>query len=128
MREPYWINEKIAMAIHDDQITQHGGSPGIRNDNFLLASLARPQHLLNYGEPSIFELAAAYGYALTKNHPFIDGNKRTAFAVMATFLELNGYSLEVANQEVVMMMEGVAIDRESQDSLAMWLEENCVSH
>ncbi|MGC1246002.1 MAG: hypothetical protein WA865_07300, partial [Spirulinaceae cyanobacterium] len=61
MSEPYWINEKIAMAIHGDQITQHGGSPGIRDDNLLLASLARPQHLLSYGEPSLFELAAAYG-------------------------------------------------------------------
>ena len=75
MREPYWINEKIARAIHGDQIAQHGGSQGIRDDNLLSASLARPQHLFSYGKPSVFKLAAAYGYALAKNHPFIDGIK-----------------------------------------------------
>ncbi len=126
MNEPFWISENIAKVIHADQIAQHGGSPGIRDENLLSASLARPQHLFAYGEPTLFDLAAAYGYGLAKNHPFIDGNKRVAFAVMATFLEVNGYSLDVPEMDVVVMMERLATDEESQDSLAKWLEENSV--
>lgn len=126
MSEPFWISENIARAIHADQIAQHGGSPGIRDENLLSASLARPRHLFAYGEPTLFDLAAAYGYGLAKNHPFIDGNKRVAFAVMATFLELNGYSLNVPEMEVVVMMERLATDQENQDSFAKWLEENSV--
>lgn len=126
MSELFWMVEEIATMIHADQIVQHGGSPGIRDENLLSASLARPRHLFAYGEPTLFELAAAYGYGLTKNHPFIDGNKRTAFAVMATFLEVNGYSLEVPEMEVVGIMERLASDGETQDTLAKWLEENSV--
>ncbi len=118
--------EDIAKAIHADQISQHGGGSGIRDENLLSASLARPRHLFAYGEPTLFDLAAAYGYGLAKNHPFIDGNKRAAFAVMATFLELNGYSLDVPEMDVVAVMEGLATDQENQDSLAKWLEENSV--
>ena len=126
MSEPFWMAEEIATMIHADQIVQHGGSPGIRDENLLSASIARPRHLFAYGEPTLFDLAAAYGYGLTNNHPFIDGNKRTAFAVMATFLEVNGYSLEVPEMEVVGIMERLASDGETQDTLAKWLEENSV--
>lgn len=126
MSEPIWIREEVAQMIHDDQIAQHGGSFGVRDENLLSASLARPRHLFSYGEPTLFELAAAYGYGLAKNHPFIDGNKRTAFAVMATFLEVNGYSLDVPEPEVVTMMERLATDRETQESIAQWLERNSV--
>jgi death-on-curing protein len=124
--EPFWISEDVERAIHADQIAQHGGSLGIRDENLLSASLARPRHLFAYGEPTLFDLAAAYGYGLAKNHPFIDGNKRTAFAVMATFLEVNGYSLDVPEMDVVVMMERLATDEENQDSLAKWPEENSV--
>ena len=78
MKEPIWVAERIVLAIHEDQLAQHGGSSGIRDENLLGASLARPKHLFTYGEPSIFDLAAAYSYGLANNHPFIDGNKRTA--------------------------------------------------
>jgi len=124
--EPIWISENIAKSIHADQITQHGGSLGIREENLLSASLARPRHLFTYSEPTLFDLAAAYGYALAKNHPFIDGNKRTAFMVMYTFLGLNGYFLEVPEMEVVAMMQELATDKENQDSLAKWLENNSI--
>ncbi|MDY6805670.1 MAG: type II toxin-antitoxin system death-on-curing family toxin [Cyanobacteriota bacterium] len=126
MSEPIWISETIALAIHENQIAEHGGRAGLRDENLLSASLARARHLYFYGEPTIFELAAAYGYGLAKNHPFVDGNKRTAFVVLAAFLEVNGYSLEVPEMEVVGMMEGLSADRESQDSLARWLEANSV--
>ncbi|MFM6395923.1 type II toxin-antitoxin system death-on-curing family toxin, partial [Planktothrix sp.] len=86
MNEPLWISEAIIRVIHQDQIQQHGGSLGLRDENLLSASLARPRHLFSYGQPDLFDLAAAYGYGLAKNHPFIDGNKRTAFMAMYVFL------------------------------------------
>jgi len=126
------LNERTVLdirrnsRIHADQIAQHGGSPGIRDENLISGSLAKPRHLFVYGEPTLFDLAAAYGYGLAKNHPFIDKNKRTAFMVMYTFLGVNGYSLEVPEMEVVAIMERLASDGETQDSLAKWLEENSV--
>jgi death-on-curing protein len=126
VNEPLWISEAIVRVIHQDQIQQHGGSLGLRDENLLSASLARPRHLFAYGQPDLFDLAAAYGYGLAKNHPFIDGNKRTAFAVMATFLLVNGYLLEVPEIEVVQIMEGLATDQETQETLAQWLRKNSV--
>lgn len=127
MNEPLWISEAIVRVIHQDQIQQHGGSLGVRDENLLSASLARPRHLFAYGQPDLFDLAAAYGYGLAKNHPFIDGNKRTAFMVMYVFLGLNGYLLEVPEIEVVQIMEGLATDKETQESLAQWLRKNSVN-
>lgn len=124
MDEPIWIAEKIVLAIHEDQLAQHGGSSGVRDENLLGASLARPKHLFTYGEPTIFDLAAAYGYALANNHLFIDGNKRTAFMVMYTFLGLNNYWLEVDEMEVVLKMEGLTMNTETQESIALYLKEN----
>jgi death-on-curing protein len=124
MQEPVWISEKIVLAIHDDQLAQHGGSTGVRDENLLGASFARPKHLLTYGEPSIFDLAAAYGYGLAKNHPFVDGNKRTAFMVMYTFVELNNYWLDVLEPEVVLKMENLSVNEENQELIAQWLEAN----
>ena len=127
MQEPIWIIEKIALAIHEDQLAQHGGIPGIRDENLLGASLARPKHLFAYSNPTIFDLAAVYGYGLAKNHPFVDGNKRTAFMAMYTFLGLNNYWLEVAEMEVVVKMESLAMGTETQDSIALWLSNNSVN-
>ncbi|MBG0749023.1 MAG: type II toxin-antitoxin system death-on-curing family toxin [Planktothrix agardhii KL2] len=126
MNEPLWISEAIVRVIHQDQIQQHGGSLGLRDENLLSASLARPRHLFAYGQPDLFDLAAAYGYGLAKNHPFIDGNKRTAFMVMYVFLGLNQYLIEVPEIEVVQIMEGLATDQETQETLAQWLRKNSV--
>ena len=124
MKEPIWVAERIVLAIHEDQLAQHGGSSGIRDENLLGASLARPKHLFAYGDPTIFDLAAAYGYGLANNHPFVDGNKRTAFMVMYTFLGLNNYWLNVDELEVVVKMEGLTMNKETQESIALWLKEH----
>ncbi|WP_414552904.1 type II toxin-antitoxin system death-on-curing family toxin [Anabaena sp. CCY 0017] len=130
MNQIFWLDEAIVRAMHEDQLAQHGGLSGVRDNNLFLASLDRPQNLLAYGEPTptIFDLAAAYGYGLAKNHAFIDGNKRVAFVVMATFLELNGYSLNVPEAEVVLIMERLANSEETQETLSAWLQENSIEH
>ena len=130
MKEVFWLDETIVRAMHEDQLAQHGGLAGIRDNNLFLASLDRPKNLLAYGEPTptILDLAAAYGYGFAKNHAFVDGNKRVAFVTMATFLELNGYSLNIPETEVVLMMERLATGKETQESIAEWLQENCVQH
>jgi death on curing protein len=128
--EPFWLNEAIVKAMHEDQLAQHGGLCGIRDNNLFLASLDRPKNLLAYGDPTptIFDLAAAYGYAFVKNHAFIDGNKRVAFVSMATFIELNGYSLDILETEVVLMIERLATGKETQESIAEWLKKNSIPH
>ncbi|MGB3205874.1 MAG: type II toxin-antitoxin system death-on-curing family toxin [Crinalium sp.] len=127
MKQPIWLSEQIVKAIQIDQLTQHGGMEGIRDENLLSASLARPIHFFNYANPCLFELAAAYGFGITKNHPFVDGNKRTAFMVMYVFLGLNNYKLEMPDSEVILMMERLASGEESQESLASWLENYAIS-
>ncbi|MBC6430047.1 type II toxin-antitoxin system death-on-curing family toxin [Nostoc sp. HG1] len=128
MNDIFWLSEAVIKAMHEEQLAEHGGLPGIRDRNLLLASLDRPKNLFAYGETTstIFELAAAYAYAFAKNHAFIDGNKRVAFVSMATFLILNGYSLEVPEKEVVLMIKRLSTDQETQDSIADWIQENCI--
>ncbi|WP_373541157.1 type II toxin-antitoxin system death-on-curing family toxin [Chamaesiphon sp.] len=121
--EPTWISERLARTIHDSQISENGGSHGIRDENLFLASLDRPRNLLAYGDaPSLFDLAAAYGYGIAKNHPFIDGNKRTGFVLMAVFLELNGYAVDAPQDEVVATIVRLATDLEDQASISLWLQ------
>lgn len=111
MNDIFWLSEEVILAMHEEQLAEHGGLPGIRDTYLLSASLARPLNLYVYGEPTptIFELAAAYAFTFAKNHVFIDGNKRLAFLSMATFLILNGYSLIVPEDEVVLMIRRLSI-------------------
>ncbi|MBD2079495.1 type II toxin-antitoxin system death-on-curing family toxin [Leptolyngbya sp. FACHB-17] len=127
-QEPIWISESFVRRIQLDQLDRYGGRPGMRDESLLSASLARPRNLFIYGEsPTIFDLAA-YAYGLAKNHPFVDGNKRVAFVVMAVFLELNGYSLDAPEAEVVQVMLRLASGEETQESIAQWLESRSVQN
>nr|WP_199302742.1 type II toxin-antitoxin system death-on-curing family toxin [Oscillatoria sp. FACHB-1406] len=119
------MTEPIVLAIHEALISQYGGLSGLRDSGMLSASLARPRHRFAYEpEVSLPALAAAYGFALCNNHPFIDGNKRTAFMAMYVFLGLNGYGLTVPEPEVVLMMEGLASAEIDEKALAAWLTQS----
>ena len=96
-----WIELNRVLAIHDEQIAEHGGPSGVGDIGLLESALARPQHLAHYGKPDIADLAACYAAGIAKNHAFNDGNKRTAAVVMELFLAKNGYSLNASDQGIV---------------------------
>ncbi len=116
-----WITRDIAMAAHTQSLSDHGGSPGVRDEGLLESALARPQNLATYGEPTLYELASALAYGLAKNHPFIDGNKRTAFLCAYTFLGLNGAELDADEAEAAAIMVDLAAGKVSEEEFARWL-------
>lgn len=116
-----WVAAEVVEAIHDVQLTEHGGPGGVRDAGLLESALARPVDLGARGEPDIADLAAAYACGTARNHPFLDGNKRTAFVVMALFLEVNGRSFEANDAESVVVMLGVADGTIDETMLAAWL-------
>jgi death on curing protein len=117
-----WVVEGVALAIHEAQLAEHGGMPGLRDQGLFLSAMARPQNLAAYGEnPDAADLAAAYAFGLARNHPFLDGNKRTAFVVMELFLNLHGWILDADDVECISTMESVAPGTLSESSLAVWL-------
>ncbi len=126
MNTPYiWILESIVHAIHDEQIAEHGGLPGMRDVSLLQSALARPQNLCNYKKkPDIADLAASYGYGIASNHPFNDGNKRTAFVVTELFLALNGFKLVADDASCVLTMLDVAAGKILEQDFAVWIREN----
>ena len=115
-----WLSKSAVLAIHAEQLAEHGGAPGFRDEGLLDSALARPQHLAAYGDPDVAELAAAYAFGLVRNHPFVDGNKRTGFVAAATFLLLNGYDLEAPEQDVVTVFWRLADGTLSDQELAGW--------
>lgn len=125
MNEPKWIPLAVVMAIHEAQLAQHGGGVGVRDQCLLESALARPQQIHAYtDEPPIHRFAAAYAFGLAKNHAFVDGNKRTAWVVCATFLEVNGRHVTATQADVVTTMLGVADSSISEETFAVWLEQN----
>ena len=124
MKEPVWIPDAAVRAIHLELIAEYDGLPGVRDENLLQSALARPRNLFAYGDPGLFELAAAYAFGLARNHPFADGNKRVAFASMAVFLELNGHELAAEKADAIGLMLGLAAGKLSQAELAAWIRRN----
>jgi death on curing protein len=119
-----WIEEAVVLAIHEEQLAEHGGAVGIRDLGLLQSALACPQHLVAYGKPDVAALAAAYGYGIAHNHPFMDGNKRTAFTVTELFLTLNGYELLADDPSCVVTVLRVAEGSLAESEFADWIRAN----
>lgn len=124
MTEPVWIGRDLALAIHAEQLAEHGGADGIRDAGLLEGALARPLNLAAYGDPDIAALAAALGFGLARNHPFIDGNKRTAYVAVETFLVLNGFDLTADDAECIAAMLDLAAGDLPEAGFAAWLRDH----
>jgi death-on-curing protein len=127
-REPRWLSRVVVDAIHTDQLREHGGLPGIRDENVLESALARPQQKWHYaGDLDVPAMAAAYAFGFVKNHPYRDGNKRIGFLAMATFLGINGYELTATDAHVVAEILALAEGTVSEDALSDWIRQHSVT-
>ena len=118
-----WVERDVAMSAHREQLVEHGGGDGVRDAGLLESAMARPQNLAAYGEADAAAVAAAYAFGIARNHPFIDGNKRTAAVVSETFLILNGYSLDTTNPEIAATFLDLAAGELTEEELAAWFRE-----
>ena len=128
MTDPIWILDEIALAVHRRQLAEHGGGDGIRDEGLLLSALTKPKNLYHYSDPkpTIAELAASYAFAISSNHAFVDGNKRTAFIICQLFLELNVYVLKAGDSEKYETFIKLAASQMAETELAYWISENSV--
>lgn len=119
-----WVPKEVLTAVHAEQLAEHGGAAGTRDEGLFDSALARPQQLATYGEPDAADLAASYAFGIARNHPFIDGNKRTAMVAAELFLALNGIELTASDAEcVVQMLQLTAGDLPEAD-FAAWLRQH----
>jgi death on curing protein len=124
-REPKWLDRVVIDATHHDQLREHGGRPGILDENVLESALARPRQKWHYADRTdLPTLAAAYAFGLVKNHPYRDGNKRIGFLAMVTFLGMNGHELEATDAEVVAEILALADGTVSEEALADWIRQH----
>jgi death-on-curing protein len=125
---PVWIDKAVVLIWHNELLAEHGGAPGVRDEGLLESALARPRNLHAYSEqsPSLFRLAAAYAGGILRNHPFIDGNKRTALVVAIAFLELNSVTFSAPQQETHLTFLELAARRVSESKFASWLQRHSV--
>ena len=125
MKEPVWIDERDALALHDRLLALHGGAVGLRDDGLLKSALARPQQHFAYAEsPDIVDMAAAYTWGIVRNHPFVDGNKRTGFVVGVLFLELNGYRFNASEEDAAQMVLELASGNLDEAGYVAFLRAN----
>jgi death-on-curing protein len=124
MSEPAWLDRRVVLAIHDRQLADHGGASGVRDEGLLDSALARPQQHAAYGEPDLAELAALYAIAIAHNHPFIDGNKRTAYVSLELFLAKNGADFVASDTDSVLMMLGMASREIDDAAFIAWVREH----
>jgi len=122
--EPTWIKLAVALAVHDRQLAEHGGGTGVRDDGALESALARPRNRWEYGEDDLAVIASAYAFGIARNHPFVDGNKRSAWVVANIFLELNGCELAFDEMDAIRIMLSLAAGELSEDELAGWFREH----
>ena len=124
MTEPIWLWADLIISIHDEQLREFGGPPGLRDQGLLESALGRPLNKYSYETQDLAALAAAYGFGLARNHPFVDGNKRIAFLAMVTFLGLNDVEFVVSETDAVAVMLAVAAGELDEESLARWIRDN----
>jgi death-on-curing protein len=127
VQEWLWVREDVILALHDEQLAEHGGASGIRDLGLLQSALARPQKLCAYGEPDVAALAAAYAIGIARNHPFTDGNKRTAAVAALMFLDVNGQAFDVGEAELVMMVLALAAGELDEEAVAAWFRDRLVT-
>jgi death on curing protein len=127
MNEPFWLNRQIIVAIHDEQLVIHGGASGLRDEGMLESALDRARNKWSYENAELPELAAAYAFAIARNHPFVDGNKRTALLALYTFLGVNGVDFIVPEAEAATIILSLAAGEVSEESLTRWVRDNWAS-
>ena len=126
MSDPVWLDREDCLAMHEKLIERFGGLQGIRDEGLLDSALNKPLHVFNYGKPTVFELAASYALGIVKNHPFLDGNKRTGFVAAALFIEANGFSFQATEEEAVLETLALAVGERAEADYAAWLARNSV--
>jgi death on curing protein len=119
-----WIDRDVLLAAHDEQLQEHGGATGIRDEGLFESAIARPRNLAAYGEPDAAALAASYAFGLAKNHAFVDGNKRIALVALELFLDLNGFALVADDMQCVLAILSLASGAFSEDDLADWIRKH----
>lgn len=123
-----WLDKKLLLLLHDESLSEHGGMSGMRDEGLLDSALARPQNLTAYEKADVAALAASYCFGIAKNHPFVDGNKRTAFLAAGLFLLLNGAKLTASQTDATHAVLGVASGEISEAQFAAWIRQNSTSH
>ena len=124
MKEPVWLTAELVIAIHDEQLREFGGPPGIRDRGTLESALGRPQNKWSYGETDLAALAAAYAFGITRNHPFVDGNKRASLLSIITFLGLNDVDFLADEAATVVIIQDLAVGEIDEDGLTRWIRDN----
>jgi death-on-curing protein len=125
--EPVWLDATIALAVHDRQLAEHGGRQGVRDPALLESALARPVNRWGYGDDDRCALAAAYAFGIARNHPFVDGNKRTAWVFARLFLALNGLALRFAPEDAIRAMLALAAGELGEEAIADWFRQRVVA-
>jgi death-on-curing protein len=123
MKPPVWVARETVLAVHEQLLAEFGGSSGLRDEGLLHSALGRPENLFGNGEPDLFDLVASYGFGLVKNHAFVDGNKRTGFAVAVLFLQLNGVHLEATETDATVQTLALAAGAIKESTYAAWLRK-----
>lgn len=118
-----WVLLEVVLLAHDEQLAEHGGSTGLRDEGLLASTLARPRYLAAYGEPDVADLAAAYAFGIARNHPFVDGNKRAAFVTAGIFLIINGWRLTASEAEAAVVFIELAAGDFEEAELAQWFRD-----
>ncbi|QOF77435.1 type II toxin-antitoxin system death-on-curing family toxin [Variovorax sp. 38R] len=121
-----WLSAKLMALVHEEQLAEHGGPAGIRDEGMLASAMGRPQHRALYESPDAAALAACYAFGIARNHPFVDGNKRTAFVAMEVFLDLNGFEFTASDEDCVLKVLALAAGEVEEETFAQWIRDHVV--